>query len=58
MIYLDNSATTYPKPKLVIDSFNKTFYNFGANAGRGFYEMAIKTTEQIFNTRKKAHKSL
>lgn len=53
MIYLDNSATTYPKPKLVIDSFNKTFYNFGANAGRGFYEMAIKTTEQIFNTRKK-----
>ena len=53
MIYLDNSATTYPKPKTVIDSFNQSFYRYGANAGRGFYNMAIDTTEQIFNVRKK-----
>lgn len=53
MIYLDNSATTYPKPKTVIDSYNKSFYYYGANAGRGFYDMAIETTEQIFSVRKK-----
>lgn len=53
MTYLDNSATTYPKPKVVIDSFNKSMCLFGANAGRGFYDMAIKTTEQIFDVRKK-----
>ncbi len=53
MIYLDNSATTYPKPKSVIESFNKSFCIYGANAGRGFYKMAINTTEQIFNVRKK-----
>lgn len=52
MIYLDNSATTYPKPKIVVDSFKKSFYDYGANAGRGFYNMAIDTTEQIFNVRK------
>lgn len=53
MIYLDNSATTYPKPKIVIESFDKSMCNYGANAGRGFYDMAINTTEQIFNVRKK-----
>ena len=53
MIYLDNSATTYPKPKSVVKSFEKSFYSYGANAGRGFYNMAINTTEQIFNVRKK-----
>lgn len=54
MIYLDNSATTYPKPKAVTESFEKSMYKYGANAGRGFYDMAVKTTEQIYNTRKKA----
>ena len=53
MIYLDNSATTYPKPNIVVKSFEKSFYCYGANAGRGFYNMAIDTTEQIFNVRKK-----
>lgn len=53
MIYLDNSATTYPKPKTVTDSLQKSLYKFGANAGRGSYNMAINTTEQIYNTRKK-----
>lgn len=53
MIYLDNSATTYPKPKSVIESFSKSFYSYGANAGRGFYNMAIDTTEQIYKVRKK-----
>lgn len=53
MIYLDNSATTYPKPKTVVNSFGKSMISCGANAGRGFYDMAIKTTEQIFCVRKK-----
>lgn len=52
MIYLDNSATTYPKPKSVIESFNNSMYHYGANAGRGFYNMAKKTSEQIFYVRK------
>ena len=53
MIYLDNSATTYPKPDKVVKSMSNSMYKFGANAGRGFYDMSIKTTEQLYNTRKK-----
>ncbi len=53
MIYLDNSATSYPKPECVIQAMHNSFYKFGANSGRGAYEMAINTTEQIYNCRKK-----
>ncbi|MCH5190864.1 MAG: aminotransferase class V-fold PLP-dependent enzyme [Oscillospiraceae bacterium] len=52
MIYLDNGATTYPKPKSVIASVTRAMTEFGANAGRGAYKMAVDTTEQIYLCRK------
>ena len=52
MIYLDNGATTYPKPKSVITSVTRAMTEFGANAGRGAYKMAVDTTEQIYLCRK------
>ena len=53
MIYLDNSATSYPKPECVIDAVYSSFHKFGANSGRGAYKMAIDTTEQIYACREK-----
>ncbi len=53
MIYLDNSATSYPKPECVTEAVCNSFYKFGANSGRGAYEMAIDTTEQIYKCRQK-----
>ena len=53
MIYLDNSATSYPKPECVVRAVNNAFVNYGGNSGRGMYNMAIDTTEQIFNCRQK-----
>lgn len=53
MIYLDNSATSYPKPKTVVQSVFEAFNKYGANSGRGAYEMALDTTEQIYLCRKK-----
>ncbi len=53
MIYLDNSATSYPKPKCVIESLNNSICKFGANSGRGSYKMAMDTTEEIYKCRKK-----
>ncbi len=53
MIYLDNSATSYPKPECVIESVKNAFTEYGANSGRGAYDMAIKTSEQIYCCRKK-----
>ena len=53
MIYLDNSATSYPKPDCVIDSIQEIISKYGANSGRGSYKMALDTTEQIYLSRKK-----
>lgn len=52
MIYLDNSATTFPKPQCVIDAVTNSIIKYG-NYGRSGYEMAIKTTEQVHECRKK-----
>ena len=35
MIYLDNSATTYPKPLSVRRKMAQALEQFGANPGRG-----------------------
>lgn len=53
MIYLDNSATSYPKPECVTEAVCNSFNRFGANSGRGAYKMAIDTTEQIYKCRQK-----
>lgn len=53
MIYLDNSATTFPKPRSVMKAAEKAYFKYGANAGRSAYGMAMETSEQIYNCRKK-----
>ena len=53
MIYLDNSATSYPKPDCVINNIQEIIKKYGANSGRGSYKMALETTEQIYLSRKK-----
>ena len=37
MIYLDNSATTNPKPNSVLASVGYAMKNFSYNSGRGGY---------------------
>lgn len=54
MIYLDNAATTYPKPRAVIESVYRSFSECGANPGRSGYDMAMRTASQIYNCREKA----
>ena len=53
MIYFDNAATTYIKPKNVYDSLADTLLNYGANAGRSSHSLAAKTSEKVFETREK-----
>ena len=55
MIYLDNSATSFPKPKNVVDAVNDAILNYG-NYGRSSYIMALETTEKVFECRKKVAK--
>lgn len=51
MIYLDNGATTYPKPKSVYENVMKAMTEYGANPGRGSHAMAIEGARVIYETR-------
>lgn len=53
MIYFDNAATTYPKPKEVYEALEYAAKNYGFNAGRGSYKVANDTFKMINETRYK-----
>lgn len=50
-VYLDNSATTYPKPEEVYTSVFNYMKNIGANPGRGGYANALEGDRIIYNCR-------
>lgn len=51
MIYLDNGATTFPKPGCVVQAVNRALREFGANPGRGGHKLAIRASEEIYKCR-------
>ena len=53
LIYLDNAATTYPKPEEVYEKMDMLTREMSVNAGRGSYELARKATDVINGTRAK-----
>ncbi len=54
MIYLDNSATTFPKPQAVRRRMAEALERYGANPGRGGFRMSMETSEQVYDVRRKA----
>lgn len=50
-IYLDNAATTFPKPEVVYRAMDKFLREECVNAGRGSYELAKKSMKLIDETR-------
>lgn len=53
MIYFDNSATTYPKPKEVLTKTYVAMQNLSFNSGRGGYAQSLAAAERIFEVREK-----
>lgn len=51
MIYLDNAATTWPKPESVYKAVYDCMKNFGANPGRSGHKMAMKAAQEIYECR-------
>lgn len=51
MIYLDNSATSSPKPRSVINAVNRAMTLYAANPGRGGHRLSVMTAEQIYQAR-------
>lgn len=52
MIYLDNAATTYPKPDEVYQRIDWANRNIAVNAGRGSYKIAQEASRLIEDTRR------
>ncbi|SHK00771.1 aminotransferase class V-fold PLP-dependent enzyme [Paramaledivibacter caminithermalis] len=51
MIYLDNAATSFPKPKEVYEAVDKCLREYGANPGRSGHKLALKAGRIIYETR-------
>ncbi len=52
LIYLDNGATSFPKPEEVYSFMDHFYRHFGVNPGRSGYDMCMEAGEVIENTRK------
>lgn len=53
MIYLDNAATSFPKPETVYASMEKCLRTYCANPGRGSHTMSVKSSLDVINTRER-----
>ncbi|OHB82879.1 MAG: cysteine desulfurase [Planctomycetes bacterium RIFCSPHIGHO2_02_FULL_38_41] len=51
MIYLDNAATTFPKPEIVYKTMDTFYRTLGANPGRSGHKMAMLAEKEIEDTR-------
>jgi len=50
-IYLDNAATTFPKPQQVLAAVNDCLCNYCANPGRGGHKLALRCSREVYTTR-------
>ena len=51
LIYLDNAATTFPKPEVVYQAMDSFYRQYGGNAGRGANPLARKASALVDETR-------
>jgi len=52
LIYLDNGATSFPKPDEVYTYMDSFYRNFGVNPGRSGYDLCMETGAVVDDTRK------
>jgi len=53
LIYLDNAATTFPKPDVMHDAVHDFYKNYGVNPGRTGCDLALEAEKMVHDTRKK-----
>ena len=51
LIYLDNAATTFPKPESVYAESDRCLREYCGNAGRSGHPLAMKASEKIYECR-------
>lgn len=52
-IYLDNAATSYPKPNCVMEAMRHYFQETGANCGRSAHQPAQEASRIVFEARER-----
>ena len=52
MIYLDNAATTSPKPAGVIRAVDDALRRYSANPGRSGHTLSVSTAQEVFRARR------
>jgi len=52
LIYLDNAATTFPKPPNVLDEMLGRYAELGVSPGRGSYDLAMQAGDAVAQTRR------
>src|SRR5687767_15590537 len=55
-LYMDNAATSFPKPAGVTDAMVRYATDLGASAGRGAYHEAVETGALIAQCRQRLNK--
>lgn len=58
LIYLDNAATSFPKPGIMHDTVRDFYRDNGVNPGRTGCDMAIRAEEMISDTRRRLSRFL
>lgn len=53
MIYLDNGATSFPKPRGMMKAMEECIRRYCGNPGRSGHLMSIKTGEQVYRGRRR-----
>jgi len=52
LIYLDNGATSFPKPPEVYDFADSFFRHYGVNPGRSGYDLCLMASDMVEETRR------
>jgi cysteine desulfurase / selenocysteine lyase len=53
VIYLDNAATTFPKPPQVLQEMFENYARLGVSPGRGSYDLAAQCAEFVADVRRR-----
>jgi cysteine desulfurase / selenocysteine lyase len=51
-IYLDNAATTFPKPAEVLQEMIEVYSRLGVSPGRGSYDLSMEAEERVMGIRR------
>ena len=54
MIYLDNAATTFPKPRVVVDAVSECLSDACGNPGRAGHALSVRAGEIVYSCREAA----